>query len=30
VAERLRDVNVAELTPIEALNVLNDLQRELD
>jgi DNA mismatch repair protein MutS len=30
VAERLREVNVAELTPIEALNVLNDLQRELD
>ena len=29
-AERLADVNVAELTPIEALNVLNDLQRRLD
>ncbi|MDH5020214.1 DNA mismatch repair protein MutS [Halobacterium rubrum] len=29
-AEELRDVSVAELTPIEALNVLNDLQRRLD
>ena len=26
----LRDVNVAELTPLEALNVLNDLKRDLD
>jgi len=26
----LRDVNVAELTPVEALNVLNDLKRDLD
>jgi DNA mismatch repair protein MutS len=30
VAEELRDVSVAELTPIEALNVLNDLKRRLD
>jgi len=29
-AERLADVNVAELTPVEALNVLNDLKRGLD
>jgi DNA mismatch repair protein MutS len=27
-AERLAEVNVAELTPIEALNVLNDLKRD--
>ncbi|MFC3478279.1 DNA mismatch repair protein MutS [Halobacterium litoreum] len=27
-AAKLRDVNVAELTPIEALNVLHDLKRE--
>jgi DNA mismatch repair protein MutS len=27
-AERLADVNVAELTPVEALNVLNDLKRD--
>ncbi|MUV61736.1 DNA mismatch repair protein MutS [Halobacterium sp. CBA1126] len=30
VAAELRDVNVAELTPVEALNVLNDLKRDLD
>ena len=29
-AERLADVNVAELTPVEALNVLNDLKRRTD
>jgi DNA mismatch repair protein MutS len=29
-AGRLADVNVAELTPVDALNVLNDLQRRLD
>jgi DNA mismatch repair protein MutS len=29
-AARLRDVNVAELTPIEALNVLNELRRDLE
>jgi len=29
-AERLAEVNVAELTPLEALNVLNDLKRRLD
>ncbi|SEW08976.1 DNA mismatch repair protein MutS [Halobacterium jilantaiense] len=28
-AERLADVNVAELTPVEALNVLNDLKRDI-
>ena len=27
-AERLAEVNVAELTPVEALNVLNDLKRD--
>jgi DNA mismatch repair protein MutS len=30
VADRLADVNVAELTPVEALNVINDLKRRLD
>ncbi len=30
VEDSLRDVNVAELTPVEALNVLNDLKRDLD
>ncbi|MCD2201918.1 DNA mismatch repair protein MutS [Halobacterium sp. KA-6] len=30
VESSLRDVNVAELTPVEALNVLNDLKRDLD
>ncbi|WP_232700773.1 DNA mismatch repair protein MutS [Halobacterium wangiae] len=29
-AAKLRDVNVAELTPIEALNVLNELRRDLE
>jgi DNA mismatch repair protein MutS len=29
-AAELRDVNVAELTPVEALNVLHDLQSDLD
>ncbi|MCG1002110.1 MULTISPECIES: DNA mismatch repair protein MutS [Halobacterium] len=30
VEAELRDVNLAELTPLEALNVLNDLKRDLD
>ncbi|WP_336035001.1 DNA mismatch repair protein MutS [Halobacterium yunchengense] len=30
VAAALREVDVAELTPVEALNVLNDLKRDLD
>jgi DNA mismatch repair protein MutS len=29
-AAELRDVDVAELTPVEALNVLNELKRDLD
>ncbi|WP_232687090.1 DNA mismatch repair protein MutS [Halobacterium zhouii] len=29
-AAELEDVNVAELTPVEALNVLHDLQRKID